>query len=199
MDKRILGKEDESKIHRLSIKKIVVIGPESTGKSSLSDALARELGTEWVPEYARAYLEQLNRPYEEKDLLAIARGQLASEEKLETRANDYLICDTDLNVLKVWSEHKYGRCDREILEEIAVRRYDLYLLTYIDVAWQDDPLREHPEEGLRRYFYHQYKDIVMNSGLPWVEIKGTEQARLTMAIKVIKEILTEYGDSHTSG
>jgi len=194
-----LGKEDESKIHRLSIKKIVVIGPESTGKSSLSGALAATLETVWVPEYARAYLEQLNRPYEEEDVLAIARGQLASEQKLETTANGYLICDTDLNVVKVWSEHKYGRCNREILEAIAVRRYDLYLLTYIDVAWQDDPLREHPEEGLRSYFYHQYKDIVMNSGVPWVEIKGTERARLTMAVKAINEILTEYADSHTSG
>ena len=127
----------------MDIKKIVVIGPESTGKSTLSEALATALHTVWVPEYAREYLEHLNRPYSETDLQAIARGQLLKEGEVAPLVNKVLICDTDLYVIKVWSEHKYGRCHASILEEIARRKYDLYLLTGIDMPWSPDPLREH--------------------------------------------------------
>lgn len=159
----------------------MVIGPESTGKSTLSEQLAGELQTLWVPEYGRQYLEELGREYNEDDLLQIAKGQIAHEDALAAKANRFLICDTDLYVVKVWSESKYGRCHKWILEEIARRQYDLYLLTYIDVLWQDDPLREHPEEGQRHYFYNIYRDIVQQSGLPWVDVRGNMQQRLTLA------------------
>ena len=172
----------------MSIKKIVVIGPESTGKSTLSAALAAALHTVWVPEYARAYLENLGRPYEEHDLLTMAQGQLHSEDDLIKQANNYLICDTDLNVIKVWSENTYGHCNREILEQIAQRKYDLYLLTNIDIPWEDDPLREHSSPELRNYFYNQYKDIVMNSGVPWIDISGDHEERVRSAVAAIKLI-----------
>ncbi|HEY1033330.1 MAG TPA: ATP-binding protein [Flavipsychrobacter sp.] len=172
-----------------NIKKIVVIGPESTGKSTLSEALAKQLGTVWVPEYARGYLETLGREYEEHDLLKIAEGQLASEDALMQQANKYLVCDTDLYVLKVWSEAKYGRCHPHILEQIAHRAYDMYLLTYIDVIWQDDPLREHPLPDERQYFYNQYHDIVQHSGVPWVDIRGDETERLEAAMKAVGSFL----------
>lgn len=169
----------------LSIKKVVVIGPESTGKSTLSEALAKELNTVWVPEYARRYLEQLQRPYTEEDLLAIAKGQAAHEDKATGEAKKLLICDTDLHVVKVWSEHKYGNCHKWILEEIARRKYDLYLLTYIDVIWEDDPLREHGGLEMRHYFYEIYKDIVQQSGVNWTEIKGNEEERLQHALQTV--------------
>jgi NadR type nicotinamide-nucleotide adenylyltransferase len=178
----------------LSIRKIVVIGPESTGKSSLSEALANSLHTVWVQEYARQYLKKLDRPYEERDLAEIAKGQIDAEEKLCGRANKFLICDTDLNVIKVWSEHSYNRCCLSILEGIAERRYDLYLLTYIDVAWQDDPQREHPEEGMRSYFYKQYLDIVINSGVRWADMRGTEEQRLKLALEAIEALQTDEVD-----
>lgn len=169
------------------IKKIVVIGPESTGKSTLSAALAKELNTVWVPEYARAYLEQLSRPYEQHDLLHIAKGQLQSEDELVTKANQLLICDTDLNVIQVWSNARYGSCNRWITENIATRAYDLYLLTDIDTIWEDDPLREHPSPAERRYFYNIYRDIVQNSGIPWADISGAPANRLKKALGAIKQ------------
>ncbi|XZF13466.1 AAA family ATPase [Chitinophagaceae bacterium MMS25-I14] len=168
------------------MKKIVVIGPESTGKSTLSAALAKELGTIWVPEYARGYLERLGRPYEERDLLQIAAGQLQSEDLLVHGASRFLVCDTDLYVVKVWSEHSYSRCHRNILEQIAVRPYDLYLLTYIDTKWEYDPLREHGEVAMRQYFYNQYRDIVAESGVPWADVRGNEQERLQIAMNAVK-------------
>jgi NadR type nicotinamide-nucleotide adenylyltransferase len=172
----------------LSILKVVVIGPESTGKSTLSEAIATQLHTVWVPEYARTYLQQLNRPYVATDLLQIAQGQIAEEEKMTSLAQQVLVCDTDLHVIKVWSEHKYGMCNGWILEQIAQRTYDLYLLTYIDIPWQDDPMREHPDEAMRLYFYHQYKDIVQQSGVPWVDIRGNETERLSIAMNSIEQL-----------
>ncbi len=173
----------------MSIKKIVVIGPESTGKSTLSAALAEALQTVWVPEYAREYLEQLGRPYEEHDLLTIAKGQLQLEDELEKKADKLLICDTDLQVVKVWSEASYGRCDKQVLEMIATRKYDMYLLTYIDTIWEDDPLREHglPEE--RQHFYDIYRDIVQNSGIPWADIRGNHEERIKAALQAIGTLL----------
>ncbi len=171
-----------------SLKRIVVIGPESTGKSTLSEELATELGTVWVPEYARRYLEKLDRPYNEADLIEIAKGQLASEDTLAKEAKDFLICDTDLYVTKVWSEAKYGRCDKYILEHIAERKYDLYLLTNIDITWTDDPLREHPLPEERIYFYNLYKDIVQHSGVEWVDISGNEKERLALAVDAVLKL-----------
>ena len=172
----------------MSIKKIAVIGPESTGKSTLSEALAKELNTVYVPEYARTYLEQLNRPYNESDLLEIANGQLKSEQEMHSKANRYLICDTNLYVLKVWSEHKYSQCHKSILESIATQHYDMFLLTYIDTDWQYDPLREHPQEEMRLYFYKQFEDLVINSNTPFLVVKGEENERLLIALNAINQL-----------
>ncbi len=169
-------------------KRIVVIGPESTGKSTLSKALAEALGTLWVPEYARTYLEQIQRPYTEHDLLVIAKGQLMLEDTYAEKTTGPLICDTDLNVIKVWSEHKYQRCDSYITRQIAERKYDLYLLTGIDLPWQPDPLREHPDEAMRQYFYNIYQTIVTQSGVPWFPVNGNENERLEKALGYINAI-----------
>lgn len=167
------------------MKRIVVIGPESTGKSTLSEKLAAHYQTVWVPEYARQYLEELPRPYEKEDLLHIAQGQQQLENRMKAQANRLLICDTDLYVLKVWSEHKYGDCDPQILQQIAAQPCDLYLLTYIDIPWQDDPQREYPDPAMRNYFYHIYRDIVMQSGTPWADIRGSYQEREQLGIAAI--------------
>ncbi len=105
-------------------------------------------------------------------------------------ANKLLICDTDLYVIKVWSEHKYGGCDPRILEQIAARRYDLYLLTYIDIPWEDDPQREYPDPQMREYFYQIYRDIVMNSGVAWADIRGSYAEREAKAIAAVERVKT---------
>lgn len=167
------------------IRKVVIIGPESTGKSTLSEGLASHYATTWNPEYARGFLEHLREPYRESHLLEIARGQLATEQQAEQEADGLLFCDTDLYVIKVWSEHRFGNCDPWILRQIACRPYDLYLLTFIDVPWEDDPQREYPAEIMRRYFYEIYRDIVQQSGVPWVDIRGTPPQRLAQAVDYI--------------
>lgn len=151
--------------------------------------LAEALGTIWVPEYARAYLEHMEGSYTEVDLLQIAQGQLAEEDRLAAQAKELLICDTDLYVIKVWSEHSFGCCHRDVLAAIAERRYDMYLLTDIDIPWEDDPLREPQERELRDYFYRQYRDIVVQSGVPWVSVSGDPATRLQVALNAVKTLL----------
>jgi nicotinamide riboside kinase len=176
------------KIAKQSIGRIVVIGPESTGKSTLSADLAQALGTVWRPETARAYLDVIDRPYEETDLLAIARVQQEEERVLINHAARWIILDTDCHVLRVWSESRYGRCHPEILTTVASARPSLYLLTDIDLPWEPDPQREHPDPADRRRFWHQYRQAAIDSGVPWSPIAGDRQQRLTTALAAIETL-----------
>ncbi len=176
-----IGKES------MELKKVVLVGPECTGKSTLASLLAKYYNTSWVPEYARAYINRLDREYEEKDLLIIARGQLEQEEKLAKEANKVLICDTDLTVIKIWSEYKYGACYDEILEAYRKREYDLYLLMGIDVPWNDDPQRENPH--LRSFFYDVFKNELQQKEVDFIEISGSHFERQKKAIEVIDKLI----------
>lgn len=168
------------------IRKISITGPESTGKSSLSAALAATFKTAWVPEFAREYLENLDKAYDEEDLLVIAKGQIALQESMEARGNKYLFCDTDLLVLKIWSEHKYGRCHPWILKKLDEIKYDLYILPYIDIPWEEDPLREHPD--LREYFFEKYKAELLARKVNFIVVDGSLEKRLQQAIIAIKAL-----------
>ena len=170
-------------------RKIVIIGPESTGKSTLCSALAEWTREPWVPEFARGFLEGLDRPYKEPDLLDIAIGQLESEDRLYSTAQDILLCDTDLHVLKTWSHERYGRCHRLILEAVATRNYDAYLLTYPDLPWTADPQREHPDPADRLRLWRHYHDAVQATGLPWIDIRGQHEIRLQHAMSFIGTLL----------
>ena len=168
------------------IKKIAIVGPESTGKSTLSQMLADHYQTTWVPEYARTYLEQMDQTYQQEDLLDIAKGQMELEDKLEKEANRVLFCDTNLWVIKIWSEYKYGSCNPWILDQIRQRKYDLHLLTYIDIPWQDDPLREHPDK--RQDLFNLYQRELVQSNTNFKIIRGNYQHRLSQAIRIIENI-----------
>lgn len=169
------------------IKKIAIIGPECTGKSELSEYLAQHFNTCWVAEYARSYLDNLNTSYTESDLIKIAHGQVRLEDEWITEANQVLICDTNLLVIKVWSNFKYGHCNEEILQLIKERTYDLYLLTYIDIPWQEDPQREHPDK--REVLWKIYKEELEQQDTPFVEIRGEREARRSTAVKAIENLL----------
>ena len=170
-----------------TVKKVAVIGPECTGKSALSEFLAGHFKTSWVPEYARGYLNNLVRPYAEHDLLAIARGQMRIEDEWARDVDSLMICDTNLYVIKVWSEFKFGTCDEEILKQIATRKYDLYLLTYIDLPWVDDPQREHPDK--REQLYERYLNEMKNQSVPFVEIRGEREHRRKVAVEAVEKLL----------
>jgi NadR type nicotinamide-nucleotide adenylyltransferase len=172
------------------MKKIVVIGPESTGKSTLCRQLADHYGLSWVPEYARQYLLQHGTNYTYEDLLTIAKGQLALEEAYAASAKGpFLFVDTDMYVMKVWCEYVYGKCHQWILDRIAERNYDFYFLCDIDLPWVQDGLREYPDLENRQKLYRIYKDILINQSVPWLEISGNENDRLQKAILATNNLL----------
>jgi nicotinamide riboside kinase len=127
--------------------------------------------------------------YSYETLSTIARGQLALEEKGAERERDLLFIDTDLYVIKVWSEYVFGRCEAWILDEIVRRKYDAYLLCNTDLPWADDPLREYPDPGIRERLYHIYKDLLINQSVPWAEVSGVADQRLGRAIEAVEGLL----------
>jgi NadR type nicotinamide-nucleotide adenylyltransferase len=169
-------------------KKIVIIGPESTGKSTLCEQLAAHYDSLWVPEYAREYLIRNGKNYTYDDLLVIARGQVALEEKM-AQGQSLLFVDTDLYVMKVWSEFVFGKCDPWILDQIGKRQYDGYLLCRTDLPWAPDVLREYPDLVTREKLFHIYRDILINQSTPWFEIEGTADQRLQSAISATGRLL----------
>ncbi len=179
------------------MKRIVIIGPESTGKSTLAASLAAHYKTVWCPEFARNYLLEHGRDYIFDDLLRVAHGQLEGEDGMQTKArNGIYIIDTDMYVMKVWCEVVFNNCHTWILKQIVQRRYDLYLLCDTDLPWVQDGLREYPDEAMRRKLFKMYMDILINSGVPWTLITGQEQQRLQSAINAIENLTP--GPSPTS-
>jgi NadR type nicotinamide-nucleotide adenylyltransferase len=173
-------------------KKVVILGPESTGKSTLCALLADHYHTAWVPEFAREYLTELGRPYQYDDLLTIARGQLQCEDDLLKEAQGQtLFIDTDMYVMEVWCEFVFGKCHSFILEQIAERTYDLYLLCNTDLPWVKDELREYPDPVNRNKLFRIYKDLMINQSTPWVGISGSYDERLRLAVTAVDKLLLQ--------
>ncbi|MDU8884917.1 ATP-binding protein [Yeosuana sp. MJ-SS3] len=172
--------------------KVVLFGPESTGKTTLSRQLARHYNSVWVPEHAREYLQDKwnneRKTCEPQDLLPIAVGQMMLENKLAKKTDTVLICDTDLLETKVYSEAYYvGACD-PILEKYALEnKYDLYFLTYIDTPWEADDLRDKPNERLR--MFKAFEQELIKQNRPYVLLKGDKKTRLKEAVKHIDKLL----------
>ena len=172
--------------------KVVLFGPESTGKTTLSKQLARHYNSIWVPEYAREYLQnKWNNKRETctaEDLLPIAEGQIKLENKLAQKTDSVLICDTDLLETKVYSEEYYARTCDPILNKFAVENtYDLYFLTYIDTPWTADDLRDKPNERVR--MFKAFEDALITYKRPYVLLKGNKNERLQLAVKHIDKLL----------
>lgn len=173
-------------------KRIVVIGPESTGKSTLCQKLAAHYKTIWVKEYAREYLLKNGTDYTFENLLDIAKGQLQLEDAAAqslTTHHSPLIIDTDMYVMKVWCEFVFEKTHHWILNRLVERKYDLYLLCNTDLPWVKDELREYPDLISREKLYHHYKDAMINQHVPWVDISGGYEERLQKAVAAIDKLI----------
>jgi len=169
--------------------KIAVVGPESTGKSTLTSELAAYFECPVVPEIARIYLETCGAEYTAEIVEHIARLQIeAEEEAIKNNPNaEILVCDTNLLVIKVWMEHAYGYCPEWIKESLAQYDYSLTFLTDIDIPWEPDLLREHPDK--REYFMSLYKDELIDFQVGYHLISGNREERLKNAVYLVKRML----------
>ncbi len=175
----------------MRMKKIVVIGPESTGKSSLCEQLAAHYQGDWVKEYAREYLLTNGTSYTYDNLLTVAKGQIKNEETCiahKAFSDKPIFIDTDMYVMKVWCEFVFEKCHHWILNRIVERKYDLYLLCNTDLPWVKDELREYPDQGTREKLFRHYKDLLVNQDTPWIEISGDYDARLQQAIAAVNHL-----------
>ena len=167
-------------------KKIVLTGPESTGKTWLAKQLAMHYQTDWISEYAREYVENLKRKYNYSDLVVISRYQVNVVKEYKGKVNRFLFFDTDLIILKVWFDVVYNECPAWLTESIGNRDIDLYLLCDTDIKWEYDPVRENPDQN-REVLINKYKQEIQNSGVPFVLIRGKDNTRLANAIHAIEE------------
>jgi NadR type nicotinamide-nucleotide adenylyltransferase len=179
------------------IVKVVLFGPESTGKTTLARELSEHYDEPWVPEYAREFLQRKWDAEKEicskEDLMDIAQGQIHHENELAARSRRLLVCDTDLLETLVYSELYFDGYAHPVLREAALSNtYDLYFLTDIDVPWEEDDLRDRPDD--REEFFRAFRGALEQSGRKFVTLSGGREQRLQTAITTIDHLLnTTYG------
>ncbi len=171
--------------------KIGIIGPESTAKSTLSCQLAQHFGGEYIPEYARTYIQSLSYPYTYQDVEAIAHHQI---QQLSTSQPLNLFFDTELIITKVWFLHKYNRCPSFLLEALENNPIHFYLLCAPDLPFEPDPLRENPH--LRDYLFAWYERELQAQKKPYAIIRGVGPERLQAAIQAVQEVLTKQTNTN---
>lgn len=186
--------EEKLRQQKANIIKVVLFGPESTGKTTLSYQLAVHYNTVWAPEFARQYLQKIwnneRRTCQNSDLVPIAIGQMEIENRLSKKADRILICDTDLLETKVYSESYYGGFVDPNLDKYAVKNtYDLYFLTYIDTPWEADDLRDRPNERIE--MFNTFENALQKYNRPYIILKGNKKERLKTAVNAIDKLLSE--------
>ncbi len=180
-----VGKLKNKSEKKQMVKRVAILGPESTGKSKLAEDLAAYYNTVFVPEYARDYLSGLGRSYNQNDLLQIAKKQQESIRFYETKAKGFLFIDTELIVIKIWSEFKYKNVHPWIYNEVKKQAFDLYLLTDTDLPWEEDPLREHPHK--RDRLLKLYIKELERRNFPYHLVTGLNKQRTLNAISIIDQ------------
>jgi len=166
------------------VKRIAVLGAESTGKTWLCEALAAHYKTVWVPEYAREYFNDSDiYNYTLNDLVVIAKKQMEMEKEAVKNANGFLFCDTSLITLKIWAELEFKKTPGYISEALKKIKYDLYLLTNNDIEWTEDPLRQN--KFSRDTILEMNTAEVSKIGTPHFLVRGTGHERLKDAIRII--------------
>lgn len=178
-------------------RRVVVTGPESTGKSTLAEKLARHLDTLWVPEFARGYLDELNArrqaPHfvQYEDIEPIARGQVASEEALARDCNGLLICDTDLHVTSVYSHFYFRRCPPWVEEEALRRPYARHLFCEIDTPWVADAQRDQGSPEQRKKMRELFVAELARGNRKVSYIHGAWDQRMEQALEAVATVLHE--------
>lgn len=157
------------------VRRVALVGAESTGKSTLAAALALRFGTSWVSEYAREHLGRRGGACLPGDLPIIAHAQAAAEDEMTLAADRYLFCDTDLVTTVLWSRRYFGVCDPEVARLAGARRYDLTLLLANDIPWVDDGLRDSP--GRRKWFFEEFRRELTSRGRVFQVISGSGKGR----------------------
>jgi NadR type nicotinamide-nucleotide adenylyltransferase len=170
--------------------KIAITGPESTGKSSLAEALAQRFGATLVPEYAREYLDNMHKPYERQDVIAIGVKQHELIQDAFQSSAAMVIADTELLVISIWLSHKYGESDPWIEQKLTEQPFDLFLLCDIDLPWVEDPLREHPH--MRHHFFSLYLNRLKKMEIPFIIVKGENDDRFDNAENKIRELFFKH-------
>jgi NadR type nicotinamide-nucleotide adenylyltransferase len=168
-------------------KRIAITGPESSGKTTLAKQLASYYDCIWVPEFARTYLTELGRPYTVNDLAAIGKGQLEWNRKCGEDSPRLIIYDTDLTVIKIWSEVRFGYSEKTIKEAFENEHNDLTLLCRPDLPWQPDPLRENPSD--REKLFELYLEALEQKKAKFVIVEGQGEQRINSAIHAVDRIL----------
>jgi nicotinamide riboside kinase len=170
----------------MEVYRVVITGPESTGKTSLTTMLASYFKTAWVPEYSRDYITRLGRKYDYHDVEHIAREQVGREKEYLPGAKDFLFYDTHLIIIKVWFKVLYNNYPAWIDEAISMSRTDFFLLCNTDIPWVPDPVRENGGE-MREKLLLMYQDEIISLGIPWKLISGKNKQRINSAIRVLED------------
>lgn len=180
-------KQDDP-ITALPLYRIALVGPESCGKSYLTEYLAGYFQTVFVEEYGRTYCERFGMDLTELDFAHIAGGQLYREDEMAKQANRMLFCDTELIVTQVWSEIYFqGICQPWIIWANQARHYDLFLLLKPDIPWVNDGLREYEQQ--RDFMFQRLQEILEERGYPYVIISGGFEERTQIAVETVEELL----------
>ena len=174
--------------HTSPSRRVVVTGSESTGKTTLTKALAEHFDCPYSLEAARLYLEEQGRILTVDDISPIAMRQIELEETAIRQARGLVIHDTDLLSTLIYSQHYYGVSPEWIRKMVTERVADLYLLCDIDLPWMPDGLqRDSGSTEQRLDIHHQFIDLLENSGQPWSLIQGSGQARFEQTLRVIEK------------
>ena len=172
-----------------SMKRVVVTGAECTGKSTLTQALSAHYGEPWTAEYVREYVDQIGRELNHEDLYPIAKGQIEGEDALLPKAKRFVLHDTNLLSSILYAKHYFNTDIAWMNEAFINREYTLYLLCLPDgIPWQEDPgQRESPSARIK--FHGYFKESLDRLELPYAELTGKEDVRISQATRAIDALI----------
>jgi nicotinamide riboside kinase len=175
----------EEAISHLKGIRLAVTGPESSGKTTLAQAISLFYGGMYVPEYAREFLDGLGRAYLQSDLPKIAQMQFDLNKADDTIP--FLVCDTEMTVMRIWHSYNYHSNNELIDDLFQMQTFDHLFLCTPDMPWEPDPLREHPNERLR--LFDLYVQELHHQEIPFTIVNGTMEKRMEQVKQVVRSLI----------